>query len=85
MTLATEVPYSVFSCTSAMLSIFAPGGLHVLQEVEIDLGEVACHRRRAEEPFEAALGEIGRDQLAVDRNGMPYFSAIALAVSVMPD
>ena len=47
-------------------------GLHVLEEVEIDFGEVAGHRRRPEEPFEAALGEIGRDQLAVDEGNAVF-------------
>ena len=47
-------------------------GLHVLQEVVIDLGEVRCHRRDAKEPFEAALGEVGGDRLAVDERN-PVF------------
>ena len=49
------------------------GGLHVLEEVEIDLGEVGRDRRGAEEPFEAALGEIGRNRLAVDEGNAVFF------------
>ena len=48
-------------------------GLHVGQEVVIDLGEVGGDRRGAEEPFEAALGEVGGDQLAVDERNSVFF------------
>ena len=70
--LATEVPYSVLSCTSAMLSVLAPAAFMSVQEVGIDLGEVGGDRRDAEEPFEAALGEIGGNRLAVDEGNAVF-------------
>jgi hypothetical protein len=47
--------------------------LHLLEEVEIDFGEIASHRRRPEEPFETALGEIGRHRLAIDEGNAVFF------------
>ena len=72
ITVATEVPYSVLSWTSATLSVLAPGGLHVLEEVVIDLGEVGGDRRRAKEPLEAALGQIGGNRLTVDEGNSVF-------------
>ena len=48
------------------------GRLHVGEEVVIDLREVGRDRRGAEEPFEAALGEVGRNQLAVDEGNAVF-------------
>ena len=73
ITVATEVPYSVLSWTMRDGVGLGAGGLHVLEEVEIDLGEIGGDRRGAEEPFEAALGQIGGHQLAVEERNSVFF------------
>jgi hypothetical protein len=60
------------------------GGPHFLEEIEIDLGEIAGHRRGAEEPLKTRSMRLAGTDSPLTK-GMPYFSAIALAASVMPD
>ena len=49
-------------------------GFHVLQKIMIDFCEILGDRRGAEEPLEAALGETGRDRLAVQIGDAVFFS-----------
>ena len=55
--LPVEVPYSVFSLTTAIFPTVEPGCLAVHQERRVGGTEVGADRRRAEEPLEAAFGQ----------------------------
>ena len=48
------------------------GRLHLGQEVVIDLCEIGRDRGDAKEPFEAALGQIGGDRLAVEEGNAVF-------------
>src|SRR5256714_4327234 len=70
ITFATEVPYSVLSWTIATLSVLTPVAFMSLRKslyILIYLGEVRSDRRDAEEPFEAALCEVCRYRLAIQK------------------
>src|SRR5437016_3302922 len=49
--------FGVFMHQSDVIDLLS-AGLHLLEEVEIDSGEISGHRRCPEEPFETALSEI---------------------------
>ncbi len=59
---AIEVPYSEFSLTIGDLVDLHALGFLVLDEVHVDPRDVGADRRRAEEPFEAPLGQARRDR-----------------------
>ena len=71
MEAATDVPYPVFSLTMNRVDL-ATGFPQIIEELRVGGGEVRRDRSRAENPFEAAAGNVERDRVPdKERNALP--------------